>query len=278
MAESKRDVVLALAEEDDGEFVRQIARALPVAGDEEKRLKMASRFARVTLTLLRQQPRLMAAARANPSMFMGALLEAAALDLEIGGPLAQAHLVPYKNDIVLQLGYQGMVDLVERSVVTNIEAEIVYEHDTFCVRKGTDSCIEHTPELAPWKRGAPRLVYAVAHLATGRPQFIVMTLDDISKRRVCSQAFQYAEKTGARDSPWHLWEEEMMKKTAIRALYKILPKRAWSPDVRGLLAREDTTIGPNFEARQEPDVATIPASAIRAAEPEAVEEPEKKEK
>ena len=177
----------------------------------------ADRFARIALTALRTSPDLQ---RTDPGSFLACLLQSAQLGLEPNTPLQHCFLIPRRRgdamECTLQIGYQGMIDLARRSGrVKSITAHVVYEGDHFVYTLGDDEKIEHVPTMTG-ERGEVRYAYAIA------------TLDDGSKvRRVVPRwEIEKARALGARNGPWTAHYDEMAKKTAIRRLYKMLPKSA----------------------------------------------------
>lgn len=171
------------------------------------------RFARVALTALRGNRDLQAC---DPLSFMACLLQSAQLGLEPNTPLQHAFLIPRGGQCTLQIGYQGMLDLARRSgMVRSITAHVVYAADHFLYTLGDDEKIEHVPAMSG-DPGEVRYAYAIA------------TLDDGSKiRRVMTRReIDAARKMGAQRGPWSTHFDEMVRKTAIRRLYKLLPKSA----------------------------------------------------
>jgi len=188
----------------------QIAKALPkhVSPD---------RMARIVMTALRNTPAL---GLCSPESFLGAVLSAAQLGLEVNTPLGHAYLVPYKQECQLILGYQGMMDLARRSgAVKSIYAHLVRKGDTFKVRLGLSQDIEHIPSEDVDRETQPIThVYAVAKLAEGDPVFVVLTKAQVEK---------YKNRSASKNSgPWKSDEEAMILKTAVRRLFTWLPKSA----------------------------------------------------
>ena len=199
----------------------EIARALP-------RHVNPDRMARIAMTALRTTPKL---AQCTPESFLGCIIQAAQLGLEVNTPLGHAYLLPFEdrrnNRTTCQLiiGYQGAIDLARRSgMVRSIYAFPVYEGDDFSWELGLDPTIRHRPssreDRGSTDRGAPRLthVYAVAKLEGGEPIFTVLTRAEVDRYRHRSRA--------ANSGPWTTDYEAMCLKTAIRRLYRWLPKSA----------------------------------------------------
>jgi recombination protein RecT len=160
------------------------------------------------------------------SIYAG-IIQASQLGLEIG-VLGQAYLVPYNNKVKKKgggdewrkeaqfiPGYKGLISLARRSgEVTSIETHIVYENDHFDLTLGIESKVEHKPHLLG-DRGAPRLVYGVAHFKDGGYHFEWMTVSDVAKIR---------NRSKSKDSgPWVTDFDQMMRKTLIRRMANYLP-------------------------------------------------------
>lgn len=176
------------------------------------------RMLRIGLTALSVNQSL---AQCTPQSFLGAVVQASQLGLEVNTPLGQAYLVPYGKVCQLILGYQGMIDLARRSgTIKSIYAFAVYEGDAFEWELGLDPFIKHKPSEDP-QRVNKRLthVYAVAKLNSGEPIFTVLSAAEIERYRSRSAG-------GGKTGPWKSDFEAMALKTAIRRLFRWLPKSA----------------------------------------------------
>jgi recombination protein RecT len=177
----------------------------------------AERFARVALTTIRMNPQLLTCSQHS---LLGSLMESAQLGLEVD-TRGLAYLVPYKGRCTLIIGYKGYMELAYRSGrIKNIYAEIVYEHDEFDLTLGTEKGIRHRLDMTK-PRGRIVAAYAVAQFVSGGSHFEYIQEWEWKKRMGVSAA-------GTR-GPWGDWEEEMIKKTAIKKLCKFLPL---SPEVQ----------------------------------------------
>ena len=172
------------------------------------------RLIRMAYTTFRKNPKLW---NCDPKSFIGAILQATQLGLEIDDLLGHAYLVPYKDKIQLVIGYRGLIDLARRSgEIKHIQAYIVYENEPFEIEYGTQPKIKHKP-LPPEKRGKMIGAYAIAILKDNSVIFEFMWKEDIEKVK------EQSKYKDSPDSPWIRFEEEMIKKTVIRRLAKILP-------------------------------------------------------
>lgn len=152
--------------------------------------------------------------RCTPASIIEAVREAASLDLEPTGILGEAWIIRHGNRAVLRVGYRGYLKLIRRSqAIKALDCQVVYEHDPFAIRFGTDPGIHHEPSLG--ERGGYKGAYAWARMNTGELIIEWMTTADIEQARAVSQA-----KAGG---PWRDWWGEMARKTVIRRLAKRLP-------------------------------------------------------
>lgn len=199
-------------------FESQIKLALP------KHLT-ASRMTRVLITEVRKTPKL---ASCDRSSFMGAIITCAQLGLEPGSGLGQVYLIPYGREVQMQIGYQGMIELAERDGRVTVSANVVYEKDTFEWEEGTTEYIKHKPYFGKDNPGEVVASYAVARYKDGRVKFRVCPLHEIEKARASS-------KSGS-SGPWKTHFSEMARKTAVKRLFKLLPK---SPEIARAIEIEE---------------------------------------
>lgn len=206
------------------QFKSEIARALP-------RHLNPDRMARIALTCFRQNAKL---AQCHPASVFASVIQASQLGLE-PGLLGQCFLIPYKDECQLQIGYQGLVDLVRRTGrVKRIEAHVVRDGDKFTYRTGLQTVLEHEPAL-DGNPGDMRLAYAVAEFVDGGFHVEVMTRVQIEGIRDRSQNVQNARKW-SKATPWDTDTEEMWRKTLLRRICKYLPR---SPELATAIALDE---------------------------------------
>lgn len=174
-------------------------------------------FVRAVLSEITKQPKLMSA---DPKTVLGGVMLAAQLRLEIGSGMGEFWLTPRREkgkDICLPIiGFQGLVKLALRSeMVTNVQAFIVREGDDFTYGADAERGMfyEWRPKDFEEDR-QPIGVVATAKMRAGGTTWVYLTAGQVLARRP-----SYWEST-----PWKTHQEEMWKKTAIRALAKHLPK------------------------------------------------------
>lgn len=179
------------------------------------------RFTRMALSTLNNNVKLRECA---PVTFLAAMMNAAQLGLEPNTPLGQAYLIPYRNhgkmECQFQIGYKGLIDLVYRNPnIQTVQAQCVYENDTFEYELGLEPKLVHKPALTD--RGRLILVYALWKAENGGYGFEVMSKEDID-----AHARRYSQSYNSSSSPWKSNFEEMAKKTVIKKCLKYAPLRS----------------------------------------------------
>ena len=198
--------------------IKAIQSVLPKHLTPEKMLRMV--YTAVILT-----PKL---ARCSQLSLLNAVIESSAIGLEIGGPLAEAHLLPYKNEVKLIPDYKGLIKLAyQSSIVAAFTARPVYKNDQFDYRYGLNDDLVHVP-FKGGDRGELVAAYALVKLTTGGVDFEVVEHDDAMAAKACSPA------KNSEFSPWNKKADEwtMWVKTAVKKLLKRVPL---SPDLRRAL-------------------------------------------
>ena len=179
------------------------------------------RFTRMALSTLNNNVKLRECA---PVTFLAAMMNAAQLGLEPNTPLGQAYLIPYRNhgkmECQFQIGYKGLIDLVYRNPnIQTVQAQCVYENDTFEYELGLEPKLVHKPALTD--RGSLILVYALWKAENGGYGFEVMSKEDID-----AHARRYSQSYNSSSSPWKSNFEEMAKKTVIKKCSQYAPLRS----------------------------------------------------
>jgi recombination protein RecT len=218
-------------------------------------------FVRAVLSEIGKSPDLM---MADPKTLLGGVMLAAQLRLEIGSGLGEFYLTPRKDhgrQICLPIiGYQGFIKLALRSeFVLNVQAFLVRDGDQFSYGANAERGMfydwvpQDFEETRPWKG-----VVATARMRSGGTTWVYLTRTQVMDRRP-----SYWNST-----PWKTNEDEMVKKTAVRALAKFLPKstdlgRALEADeakvqqLKGLDEVEVTRLD------DEPDTIVVPENPLQ---------------
>jgi len=202
-----RDNARNLFEKMAPEFQKVLSSAIP-----------PEKFVRIALTALNKTPKLL---QCSQTSILGALMESATLGLEPDGK--HAAIIPFKEHATLVPMVKGLVKLAHNNPkVLSIDAGVVRKKDEFRYRKGTESRIEHLPSWPTKEAGEMIAVYAIAELAGGGKQFVVLDRDQVMAIK--------AKSPGAskKDSPWNdpTFEPAMWEKTAIKQLCKRIPSSA----------------------------------------------------
>ena len=191
---------------------------------------------RQAMTLLRTTPQL---CECSQFSVLSGIFKAAELGLALSGPLGQAYLVPRWNnklkckEATFQVGYKGIFQLAYRSSkVKKIEMRTRHLNDHFTLRLGTQSHIDHVPNLE--NPGEAVGYYTVATLTDGSQDFEYM-----SKKQVQEHRERFSPKRENQTfSPWDSDFDAMAQKTTARMLGKRLPaatelQEAIAEDERG---------------------------------------------
>lgn len=230
----------------------EIARALPKHVSPE-------RMARVTLTALRTTRGL---DKCTAASFAACIMNLSQLGLEPNTPLGLAYLIPFKDTCTAIIGYQGYIELARRSgKVTSIYAYVVREGDRFSYALGLHPTLDHRPSDDAGREDRPIThVYAVAHLRDAEPVFVVLSRGEVEARRKRSRA------SGA--GPWVTDYEAMVQKTAVRAIWKWLPKSAEIAFARDVDHAADLGRAPSID--DEATARALAAQGVFTPEPEAL--------
>lgn len=204
------------------------------------------KFQRVVMTVVQQNPGLLNADRRS---LFASCIKCAADGLIPDG--REAALVMFGSTVQYMPMLAGIQKRVRNSgEIASVQAHVIYENDTFVIRRGLNETIEHEP-LFPGDRGKPIGAYAVAKFKDGSdPVFEVMDIAAIERVRKVSRS--------GNKGPWVDWWDEMARKTVFRRLSKWLPMDA-ETDV--LMARDDE-IG---DAAEQVAAPTIDADEFESA-------------
>lgn len=204
------------------------------------------RFIRAAETAIGRDRKLLECDR---STLLQSLMQSAECGLMPNG--RDAALVRYKSDVQFIPMIGGILKLMRNTgEVKSIVCETICAKDQFFYRLGDDPKLEHTPDLND--RGAMIGAYAVLLTKDGGSYYEVMGIKEIERIRNCSAGFKYAQSQNKNNSVWHLWPEEMARKTVLRRLAKRCPL---STDRLVELVEAD-------DRDYEPDTAPPPKTAV----------------
>jgi len=183
----------------------------------------AERFFRIVLTAVQINPDLLAC---NRQSLFNSCMRCAQDGLLPDG--REAALVPFKQAVTYMPMYQGLLKKFRNSGQFKwITSGVVYEGENY--EHFIDETGEHFKHVPGEHNGKIKRIYALATTKDGGSFIHVMSPDDVDKRRKFSRASR-------EDAPWNVWPEEMMKKTAIRGLAKLLPM---SSDLDDLMRKDE---------------------------------------
>lgn len=191
----------------------------------------SDRFQRIVLSTFNSNKQF---ENCNPVTFIAAILQCAQLGLEPNTPLGQAYLIPYADQVQLQLGYQGILELCYRTnKFTNIHAYEVYENDFFDLEYGLSPKVIHKPTIKG-DRGEVIGYYACYRLIDGGYGIAYMT-----KQEMQTYMQQYAKGCHKSSSAWQINFDGMAKKTVIKKVLKYAQKTI---DLNDILYKADGAI------------------------------------
>ncbi len=176
-----------------------------------------------------------------------------------------AHLVPFGATCTPVADYKGLAELVVGSgVARHVEAHCVYEKESFRIKRGTTTEIEHLPIGDPKARGAMVGAYALFHLRGGIVAVEYMSVSEIEDVRK-----QYSKQW--KDGPLPAW---YARKCPVRRGVKLLPKNpALLARLAALDAAEEATmIVPDVPLLDAGDGRTVPDDAGPSRGPKALTE------
>lgn len=189
----------------------EIARVLPS-------VLPADQFTRLALNALINTKHL---AECDMPSFYSSVMTCAQLGLKpnVNG---EGYLLPYFNNKTKRYncqfipGYKGLMILARRSgEIASIDAQTVYENDTFELSYGFEPCLIHKP-LLTGDRGAVKGFYAAVILKDGGKNAFYMSVNDAQKYgKKYSKTFT--------NGPWQTDFEAMAKKSCLRQVLKYCP-------------------------------------------------------
>ena len=191
-----------------------VAQLLPAGVD-------VDRFLRATISAVNGAPALL---RCDADSIISAVGEAARLGLEVGGPLAEAWIVPRKGRAVFTPGVRGLVKLAHKGQprISSIDPVVVYEGDFFKPVRGTTPGLIHEESLAAERRDDKLVaVYVVvAWRDNAPPKFEWMSRAEVDKVAAASSS---KDEAGNPTGPWVAWYAEMAKKSVVKRIVKTIP-------------------------------------------------------
>jgi recombination protein RecT len=157
--------------------------------------------------------------KCDQASVMKAIYNVALTGLTLNPKLAYCYLVPRGNKAVLDISYQGLIYLMTNTLnVKYLHADEIFENDEFdYYTDQTGIKLHHRPNKFG-DRGKSIGAFAVAYLTDGECIAVVLNNNEIEAIKKTSQS------ANSKFSPWVTFEGEMRKKTAVKRLWKIIPK------------------------------------------------------
>ena len=148
-------------------------------------------------------------------------------------------LVPYKGKVTPIPQYRALVkQAIESGSVKSAKAILIHANDTVEWEEGMTPRFVHRPAPFGQDRGPVVGAYSRIVLPDGSIEIEPMTLQEIYKRRDASAAWRDSHNRDA--TPWAQWENEMIKKTALKNGLRTIPV---SPRLRDLLETDNKLEG-----------------------------------
>lgn len=155
-----------------------------------------------------------AIASCSAESVIGALLEAATLQLNPSPSLGNFYLVPFNDSCTLIVGYKGLIELIYRNdKIAKIFADVVYQGDDFEYQHGTEEYLKHTPCNDSTDEKDLCYAYCYVKFINGESVFRVLNRKQIN----------HARKSSKTANIWNKHPAAMWMKTAVRSISNFLP-------------------------------------------------------
>lgn len=209
-------------------FRTQLDRALPQITPLLPPGVPANAFKSMVVSTVLRNPKLLDCERGS---LLQAVSDAAEMGLSLNPNMKEADILPvYKgpNKQVAQLRPRaiGLMKLaMETKVVTKVWSHVVYENDDFHYQLGLHKDLHHQPLMNDEERGAMlQQAYCCWETVDGVRDFEIIGARRIARAREASQSYKAYKEDNRKSSPWVTDEEEMIRKTAVIAASKYMPK------------------------------------------------------
>lgn len=264
------------------ELIEQYSADFIAAMTPEARDRLQGSFVRLSLNVLRWQPELRDCDRFS---FIGALMSCAAMGLEPPDPARPDSYVYFKprnvnvarrgeqaqwvKKVEVDVDYRGLIHIAQRTgAAASITAEVVHANDHFDYwREGGKQRLTHRPAGLLEEPGEVVGAYAVAEMLNGSEIIEVLRLSDLERARKSSESYRAWVRDNNKSSPWVSDFEAMARKTAVRRVFKWLPKSpeatvAFAAD--GAVVRDVPVLEAPGDVRPVLDVVSEPAAEVDA--------------
>lgn len=131
------------------------------------------------------------------------------------------YVIPYKNDLSLQISYKGLLEIAYRAGVYNVIVNLVYEGDEFDFYYSNKNYFKHKPNF---KSKNPTFYYATCKVfKKDETDDLMLSVASHEEMIDFKKRFSKKNKDGS-PSIWDLNFDEMAKKTVLKRLLKFCPK------------------------------------------------------
>jgi recombination protein RecT len=224
---------IAVREKESKQLVFMAQKQFEVSNEYKMNFNREAGFA---IQILTNNPYLL---KCDPDSVKHAIVNVALTGISLNPALKYAYLIPRKSKdgikCILDISYMGMIKiLTDAGAVKNVDAGVIYSNDKYDFRRGSDPYFKHQPALS--QRGEKVGAYAIAFLRDGGFQFEILGKEEIEKIRSTSESYKNEE--GRKFSPWETWEDEMWKKSALKRLFKLLPKTNFSDQLIAAISHD----------------------------------------
>jgi recombination protein RecT len=169
--------------------------------------------------------------KCTPASIVGAVITASRLGVSLDPNMKHSYLIPYGTHCQFEVSYMGLIDVADRLGEIRISAHEVFSNDVFEPKLGAKKELNHVP-VCFGERGEMIGVYAIAYYTDGTIDFETLDMAEIDKCRKVSK--------NPNGVPYKTWTGEMAKKSAIRRLYKRLPKNKGIAQINSYTEKCDT--------------------------------------
>jgi recombination protein RecT len=197
--------------------------------------------------------------------------DVALLGLSLNPKLQQAYLVPRKGQCCLDPSYQGMITkLHEYKAAKDIFAHVIYKGDDFEFDFMENRPTRYTPyHILGVDKGDEVGVFVCGIRFDDYKQYVYIPISRINEVMENTEAYKYAmSQKKANKSYYTIWEganrPEMIKKTAIRYLWKVMPKSEDLSELGEIMEFHDTANNQTDTDFVKPDVQIKTKDAAKA--------------
>jgi phage RecT family recombinase len=170
--------------------------------------------------------------KCSQQSLLQAVLNVSNIGLSLNPAAKESYLIPRWNNIhkgyeaSLEPSYVGLIKLLtDAGSVKSMVCNLIHGGDTFEVDLANNiNPVKHRPELSREKRGEVTGVYALATLIDGTRQVEYMDRTEVDEIRERSETYKAFKEGKIKSCTWDSDYGEMMRKTAIKRIYKYLPR------------------------------------------------------